>query len=274
MNSHIDTFGRISQKKVINVGNLILMIMVAVFVVTVIVINFHDFNNLYELQVLQTALDVFSMALCLVLFGACYYDNAGTEGVKLQFLRLTVLLYAALFLDFVCWFYGEDPAIRTFYFIMETLLGFMNPLFGIMCFEYILDYMDLRKKSFAKMYSLYIYSAGALAVFARIINIFFPIYFRIDENGYYFRTAYYPVSVVITVGILLFCLYIVFSNRKQLRTYQFWILTLFFIAVITGVILDVFILDLTLAFPTAAVLLLLIYSVLNLQRSRDHSIIE
>lgn len=121
--------------------------------------------------------------------------------------------------------------------------------------------MDMEK---AKNHLVFLLFPIMLNTILVLVNIWFPIYFFIDEGNCYHRADSYFIAFILTFFYYLYTLIYIFIRRKQCEKWVFLSLLLFALPPFVGSVLQM-LKGYMLIWPGAVLSLLLIY--LNIQRT-------
>ncbi|SNU04465.1 Stage II sporulation protein E (SpoIIE) [Lachnospiraceae bacterium] len=135
-------------------------------------------------------MEVFGIAICTVVYYS-FMQNRETYGFETDVFS-TLLITAALnlFLDEWSWLVQGVATARTANMISNVLLYVNTYTMGLMFWVYACRMLDLRTKLIKYSTNLFIIMYFPAALIC-ILNIWFPIYFSIDEAGEYRRAAGY-----------------------------------------------------------------------------------
>ncbi len=256
------------------VANIIALAMVLAYTCVILIGLHYKFTNLQPEDILQVAMDMFAMALGLVLYVACVFDKEELNGMKRWYLWLVVADYAGLFLDAVSWFMGEDHSVWLAAVIVNLGIFVCSPLIAYIFFRYVLAYLDIQEdarigKMLARM------RRGAIAVvLIRTLDVSLLVFFQAHRVIAYRRGSLYFLLNIYSFVIGVIALFMVIRNRKKVAPYQVLILVMFVLAPLAAVISSVFFDGLLPMFSTMMAVLLSIYSVLNVEKSRERSAVE
>ncbi|MBR5420657.1 MAG: serine/threonine-protein phosphatase [Lachnospiraceae bacterium] len=253
---------------------LLLACMLLLHTILLIELFHYTLAGLDGLSVLQVSMDVCSMAMGVILFVACAFDGDELNGLKKWYLRLVLVVFTGLFTDALSWVIDGHAEVRLLNYAANTLLFLVSPLIIFIFYRYVLEYMDIAGEKRVKGVTALMGIGCILSVALRLLNLLRPIYFYIDKEGAYQRGSLHLLSngysfagAVIIFGLIL--LY-----RKQLMIYQLIILFTFTLAQFTAVVYAPLLYGLTPELGTMMTILLLLFCVLNLEKSRARSAVE
>lgn len=256
------------------VSQITLVIMLLSYAVVIAwALRYHLLGMPYT-TVLQVAMDLFAMAMGIILYIAGAFENKKENILGVWHIRLVVTVYMGMLMDAECWIVEGIPEMRAANIFTNTFLFLANPL---VCFEfvsYMIEYLEVKEKPGVKRLMIAMKIGFAIAVAMRIINLFYPVYFSVSEEGVYSRAFLYPLANVYAYGGSLVILGVLFMYRKKIKPYQHIILAMFVLAPVSALVFTMLFYGLTPAFPTMMTVLMTFYSVLNLEKSRARSSVE
>ena len=203
---------------------------VAVALITVILlISCHDFAHIdfdtasYSIIVNQT-MDLFGMAVCLVLLLTILFDHRISTGTA-YFMAFITLECILLFWDFEAWMVDGDPSQILFNKIINySNYGFV--LFLLLAFWLYIKQLADRKDRMRKALEVVYYVAFAAGMLIILTNPFTHFIFTIDEEtGVYSRGELFWLSllaplVLVILNTIVIKRYIT-GRRKKIGLYSY-----------------------------------------------------
>ncbi len=254
--------------------SLIVLFMILLFIADIALLVHFKMDSLERIPLIQVAMDFFGMSLGIILFIICLkkWDYASKLGIR--FLRLEFMVFIGLVMDAADWILEGHPELRTTSIILETCLYFANPLSAYAFMSYVLEYLGVRELRSSKNL-MNLFTVGlSISIVMRLVNLIYPVYFYIDAAGVYHRAFLYQLSNVCTyLGGTITLLTIIYY-RKRIKRYQLLILVAFILAPIIALCVNILYYGLTPAFSVMMAVLTSFYLILNVERSREQSIVE
>ena len=254
-------------------------ILASIFFIFVICLGISKFSeaiysgSLPTSSIINISADIFCMALGYVLFVCSIVDKSQNEANLNIYLLLLFTCFCAAFLDEVCWLVDGDIS-QIFMNILANTLYYMGaPVLAFLFWRYVVSYLGL---DHAKLKNINVILVCGLiaAVIIRLVNPFFGYYFSVDPDGYYHRGTLYLLSNLYAYAAMILTLILVFIARKRFKTYQIITLYLYALIPLAVGIFSVFTFGLSLSSPVIMLVLLLMYCVLNVIQSREHSMAD
>ena len=261
-------------KKPIIVGSVTAAVMLAAFTGLIALLVRYKLVSLAPFSVVQVAMDIFTLSLGLLLFLICMQDRSPFEGLKLRFLILLTLVYAATFADAAVWVTEGHAELRILSIILDTVLFTAIAPTSYAFFSYVMEYLGIWKKKGTRVLVAVMRLGAAISVLFCFINLFYPVFFSIDQAGAYHRETFYELSNlyayiagVVTALVILF-------HRKRLHPNQTAILLSFVLAPAFALVVNKFFYGLTPACSVMLNVLTILYTVLNVGRGRVQAVVQ
>ncbi len=263
-----------TMKKGSTVGFVTAFIMLAAFAGLIALLLRYRLNSLVPFAVVQVAMDVFALSLGILLFLICIQDRAAFEGLKLRFLFLLTLVYAATFADGAVWVTEGHAELRILSIILDTVLFTAIAPTSYAFFAYVMEYLGIWEKKITRIMVAIMLLGATISVITCIVNIFHPLYFSIDQAGVYHREAFYELSNLYAyiAGVVTAIVILVYS--KRLHASRTAILLSFVLTPAFALVVNKFFYGLTPACSVMLVVLTILYVVLNVGRSRAQAVVQ
>ena len=158
--------------------------------------------------------------------------------------------------------------------MLETLLYLTQPLSTFVYALYVLEYMEVREEPVVKKMINLLGVTGSIAIAVRLVNLFYPLYFRFDAAGMYQRQPLYPLSSVYTILGGIITIGILIHFRRRIRLYQRIILLAFLLSPLIAMLANMIWNGLHPIYPAMMATLLIIYCVLNVDKNRERAVLE
>ncbi len=158
--------------------------------------------------------------ICLAVCGIIYYSNLQSsehiEEYTILFSSLLTANAAGLFLDECCWLVQGVPSLALWNRIANALFYANNCTIIYMFWRYACDALGMNVKLQKKIKSVLIWIFAAASVVS-ILNIFFPIYFSVDENGVYRREPLFFLCMLFLVIVIPFFIAALVTSKATLK---------------------------------------------------------
>ena len=258
-----------SSAGVITVGALYILL----FACGIAFVWLRKLTNLEPDYIFNIAIDLFGMAMGIVLFAACIIDVQKTGSYERDFLNLLSVTFLGLFTDLVAWIVDGLPALRAVNILDNTIYYICTPLGTFLFWRYVTRAL-MSDSRLDQILDRVMKALLELAVFVRILNAFLGFYFTVDSAGVYHRSSLYPLSTVYTYLVLLASCILIITHRKKLDLSQTVILLIYVAAPTAVSIFRVAVYGLSLSFSVIMLVLLLMYCSLNIDQGRKKMIAD
>lgn len=151
--------------------------------------GFSDFD---KISIVNSGIEVGTLLASILLLASCLLDKRQSSRDRHLFLALVLINYLEAGLDLLGYFVGGKPEYRTFMMIAMVVMYALNFLLGYVLLDYMITYLDLCEERVARTVKNICAFFMAAGVFFSFLNLWFPVFFWIDENGIYSRTIFYP----------------------------------------------------------------------------------
>ena len=128
--------------------------------------------------------DIVCLMVCTILYCGCFSEYQGADETAQLFMALLLCDAGILFLDFVTWMIEGNAALRGLYVVVYTAYLSCVVLLNILFWRYIRAYLSL-EGLLPRVCDRVIRAAVAPMLLVCFANLFMPLCFYIDEQGYY-----------------------------------------------------------------------------------------
>ena len=178
-----------TRRKILYI-NLVTLFAIAIFTL-VLGLRFFENPRISTQSIFNAATDVLGTFVCAVLFYGSIGDriNEPDESVR-WFVMLIYVLSISFFNNIWLWYLAGVPENRTWCLVLNTTTKWLDFLLVFFFYSYVRSVLEFKGKIaeiFARAVNLLLIPAGILIV----TNMFFPICFRVDENGVFHKEALY-----------------------------------------------------------------------------------
>ena len=170
--------------------NLFTLLTIA-FITLLLALRFFDNSRIATQSIYNAATDVLGSFVCAVLFYGCIGDRISeTDKSAHWFVMLIYVLSISFFNNIWLWYLAGVPEYRTWSLVLNTTTKWLDFLLVFFFYSYVRAVLEFKGKLariFNHAVNLLLIPAGLLIV----LNMFFPICFRVDENGVFHKEALY-----------------------------------------------------------------------------------
>ena len=187
-----------TSKWLMPIGTVIALVL---FILIVVLCILRGFSGMERTWVFNIGTDVVSIAVCAVLYFGCMVDSTGINKNTAQFSTLVLVNAFALFFDALSWIL-QGLAPYAFWNRLVNALLYANGSFVIYLFwSYVTNTleMDSRRLPVVKKVLKLLLLPDVLI---KLANLFYPIYFIVDEAGVYMRGEYFAFSYLYLVIVM------------------------------------------------------------------------
>ncbi|MCK5761560.1 MAG: diguanylate cyclase [Candidatus Izimaplasma sp.] len=216
-------------------------------------------------------INIYASFFLIILLGTIYLKKDVTTLTSKLFKSVVVINLVMLIIEILAWtFEGIDTQLAWHlnYFI-NFIFILLTPVIACLWAMYI-DYKIFGSRD--RLRKRYYYSYPFIIGFVMlIINMFYPILFRISENNVYNREPFIWVNVATMYSLLFYMIIVAYKNRKIVNENVFFGVTFFMLLPAIGAAFQIAVLGLLLIWPMTALGVLVAYIFLEtVGTSRDH----
>lgn len=190
---------------------------------------------------INIALNIVGMCIVLTLFFV-YRMGMTVEAFPRKLYRLMLIITAmqcaveafTFYIDGKT-FWGADyliPITNSFLYVANILLAFV----WVCYVEYKL-FHSIRK---LKEKLVYLSIPAVIVSIGAIVNLFVPVFYRVNEQNVYSRTILVVIPFIFTYGYLLYSVVIAYNSRKNVDRYMVLPVAYFLIPVFIGSVIQFF----------------------------------
>ncbi len=208
------------QKWIMPACFVLSIVMTSAAIVLCRVKGFAGMNNEYTFSI---GADLVSMAVCTVMLYSCIQDREGSEHTR-TFVLLITMTSAVLFSDVCCWMFQGEESLRVLNLI-ANVLNYTNTAALLFYFwRYVVTALDL-EGHFMNVANMIMNILYVPTLFACLLNLFIPLYFSVDESGYYKREPLFLFSqTYLAIGLVFIIIGLIISRvslRERIITASF-----------------------------------------------------
>lgn len=184
---------------------------------SIILLFNRGFENMESGWIFSIGGDIFCLLVCTMLYLSCLLGRE-RDGAYLRIFTLLLTINGmALFLDELCWLVQSVPEYRVAGLIINVLYYANGAILIYMFWRYITYALNIEGKLMLAIDTL----LGVLLLpelISCFVNLFYPLYFTIDENGTYERGQYYIFSqiyLLLTIAAVILALVLSKASKRQ-----------------------------------------------------------
>ena len=242
-----------------------IMLMLALSFVNLFIFASYGIEGMNSWPLFNVGYHAVAMLLSIILYFCCIMDGMQRSAHRRKFLLLICLNFLAMAFDSASYFMDGVPSDR---YLRNTLLVIVFIL-DYVIYYLILDYMtSFQEIRMARTVRFTLFAFKVLMVIfgiLGIVNLFTPVYFRIDELGHYYRMPLYILNFLYKALVNVVMIAFMILYRKQIKRYKMAPAIGFAFAsvllLLTDQFLDIFYID----YGVILLLLLIFYVILNVE---------
>ena len=265
----METISKSRKRQAIFVGYMYLFLMI----IAGILVRLKGSDNIYPTYLINIGVDLTGMLVGYVLYVCCLVDVGKTGANHKNLLYLINVTYFGLFTDLVAWLVDADPSYRLVNIIDNTFYYMCMPAGCYYFYRYVAGVVKSEDKV-ESVFGKIIHFGFFVAIAMRVINIFTGVYFTVDANGVYSRSALYPVSMIYLFATTIASIILIINHRKQFQTYQIIVLLLYVLAPTVAAIFTIGVYGISISYGVVMCVLLLMYCLINIEQSKTKAIAD
>ena len=176
-----------------------------ILMVSSIVIAFvRSFKGMESTWVFSIGADIFTLAICTMLTFSCMLSRLSGKDSSHFFAAVLTVNGVALFLDEMCWIVQGNAQLRYLNLTINVLFFIDGAILIYFFWRYVSTVMDMNRKILQIM-NIVFTALLVPTILMCLVNFFYPLYFSVDENGFYQRGDHWLISqLYLLVGITIF----------------------------------------------------------------------
>ncbi|MBR5420658.1 MAG: serine/threonine-protein phosphatase [Lachnospiraceae bacterium] len=244
------------------------ILMLALFACVFVVIARYGMDHVEHHMLFSIGYSMIAMLASVVLFLCCTLDGMQKDEERRLFMQVIFFNFACMTMDTISYFLDGLPQTRLFQTGIVAIQSAGNYLIYGRSMEYMVCTLQVkgeRAVEFLRKLSRILMIAGILA---GLSNLFYPLFFWVDEEGVYRETELYALDNIYPLFVSLSVFFFVIRFRKRLRKNQiiaalFYALSFASLGIIFGGVLPIFI-----GYAVSFLILFIMYILLNVNRNR------
>ncbi len=187
---------------------------------------------------LDYQLNLYAILLLGILFFSLYFKREIYRFTSRLLSAVSVVIILMLIIEIFSWVFDgvNQPGYRPFNIAFNWIFFVFGPIAPGLMASYV-DYVVNGDKERIRRRFFYM-QPFIINIVLGIVNLFIPIISSVSSDNVYQREALLPLGFIPTYLLLLYCLYLVFKNRKNLTPKVSLSISFFLLMPITGAILQ------------------------------------
>jgi diguanylate cyclase (GGDEF)-like protein len=207
----------------------------------------------------QFDLSIYAILLLLIIYVNLYFKEEIYSYSNRLFRAIVLNGILITFLEIMSWvFDGPDKAE---YYIINLFANTLLFMFANGVAGFWVSYIDYKifgdQKRIRKR--LWYQSPFILTFTIGIINLFYPIIFRLETDNVYYRLPGYLIAFALVYGMLVYAFYLTIRYRNQLKTNTLPIVMVFLLLPFVGSLVQLYFSDFIIIWPLMALAIVVIY---------------
>ena len=231
----------------------------------IVVLVLRGFDDMQTQWMFSIGADIFCMAICTMLCFSATLNTKESNADTRAFVSLLTANAIALFLDELCWIVQGIPNLRVVNLITNVLFYMTGAILIYMFWEYIRRALKLTDRPMV-MADWFVTGMLIPSLLLCLINLFYPLFFTVDENGVYSRTGQWDVSqIYLSITLTVVIIAILFAKASKKDRF----VAISFIAIpMVNQIFTISVFGLSTQYAAMTVSIVLIYGVLFADREK------
>ena len=231
----------------------------------IVVLVLRGFDDMRTQWMFSIGADIFCMAICTMLCFSATLNTKESNADTRAFVSLLTANAIALFLDELCWIVQGIPNLRVVNLITNVLFYMTGAILIYMFWEYIRRALKLTDRPMV-MADWFVTGMLIPSLLLCLVNLFYPLFFTVDENGVYSRTGQWDVSqIYLSITLTVVIIAILFAKASKKDRF----VAISFIAIpMVNQIFTISVFGLSTQYAAMTVSIVLIYGVLFADREK------
>ena len=201
-----------------------LVLVLLSFAAIVVLCILRGFSGMEATWVFNVGADVVSIAVCAVIYFGCLMDSNGVNENTALFNILVLVNAFALFFDAAAWIVQGVARYAFWNRLINALLYANGSVVVFLFWHYVTNTLEMdsrRMRAVEKILNMLLLPD----VLIKLANVFYPIYFIVDEAGVYRRGTYFAFSYLyLAIVVYIFIVELIGSKvsfRKKIAAVSF-----------------------------------------------------
>ena len=185
------------------------------FVGALVLLILRGINNFEPIWAVSVGADIVALAIAIVLLIGIMMNREGQNEYYRVFVVLITVIAFELFLDVGCWSLNGLKDFRTWNLIINVLYYLNSSVLIFFFWRYVKGALNLTGK-FMNACNLFLNILYVPTAISCIVNFFYPLFFYVDEEGFYQRTDLFIYSqVFLAVALVVFVIGLFVSKAPK-----------------------------------------------------------
>ena len=238
---------------------------------TIAICLLRGFSGMTANTVFSLSADIVSLCVCTVLLYTMVQDKKSMSEYTRIFALLITAESGVLFSDAVWWLIDGIKDLRFCNMAVNLLNYLFTTILAFYFWRYAVNALQLNGK-FRKVTDLVMNILIVPAFLSILVNLFFPLYFRIDNEGFYQREPLFLISqAYFFIGFVLFLISL-FITRVPVR--ERLITSSFVLIPVANQIITLYSFELSTEYSAMMISILLVFCVLVSKRENERILTE
>ena len=168
----------------------------------VLFVLLRDFRGMDAAHAFNIGVNLMAGAVCVVIYHSCMRDTAGIGKYNGLFLSLLITAGISVFLAGSAWLINGIPALSFWNRLFNVLLFIDNYMFMILFWRFECVVLDV-DKDLTRLINGYLRIFLFPILACNLANLFFPLFFSVDNAGMYKREAFFPLCIITIAPVML-----------------------------------------------------------------------
>ncbi|MBR2280645.1 MAG: histidine kinase [Ruminococcus sp.] len=234
-------------------------------ITSIAILRVRTFSGMPPTSVFNLGADIVSMAVCTVLLYSIAQDKEGYSEYTRTFALLISSTAFVLFTDAMCWIVQGLEQLAVWNLIVNVLNFTGSTMLIFFLWRYVFTALELHGK-FGDVTSIIMNVLLVSTLICDLINLFYPLYFRIESDGTYYRQPLFMWSqTYLAVGLIILCIGFIISKKS---TKEKLITASFVLIPVANQFITGYSFGLTTEFPAMLISIVLIFGVVVAKREQ------
>ena len=230
-------------------------------------------ENQEPIRIINITLELGAMFLGYILYICCIMDKQWRGPNLSYFLLLIVVDMFGLYTDMIAWLVDGRADLRQVNIWVNTVYYCTTPMLAYIFWRYVITFLNVEKERSHK-YDVAFRLGVLVAIAIRFLNVQFGYYFTVNEDGVYSRQAFFPLSYIYSVVVVIMTLILVVIARRRFKRHQIICIFIYSAAPIIAGVISAFTYGLSPFGYVAMMTFLLMYCILNVDQGKEKSVAE
>ena len=201
----------ISDEKAAERGLIFLAVIPVIYVVFVLL---RDFRGMDAAWAFNIGVNLMAGAVCAIVYQSCMTDSAGIGRHNGLFLSLLIVSGISVFLAGSAWIVNGISSLAFWNRLFNALLFTDNYMLVVLFWRFECTVLTIDEKLIRNV-NYYLRTLFFPSILCCLANIFYPLFFNVDPDGFYRRKTLFPLCIAALLPVLLGITLGVFKSRAS-----------------------------------------------------------